>query len=141
MPSDRQELTEPTEIELQAIPSPSEGGLGVAEYERHVPFVTRRVFFFHDVPKRTTRGGHAHRKQQHFIICISGHVTVMTETASGKSEHIMDSPSTGLYLPPMTWVDIRFEEEDCAVLVLTCSAYDEADYIRDYQKFLERLQS
>ncbi len=141
MPSDHPEFSEPTRIELQSIPSLDEGGLGVAEYDRHVPFVTRRVFFFHDVPKGTTRGGHAHRKQPQFIICVTGNVTVMTETATGKSKHALDRPSIGLYVPPVTWVDMRFEEKDSAVIVLTCSVYDEADYIRDYQEFLESLQS
>lgn len=136
MTSDHQKFTEPTRIELQSIPSLTEGSLCIAEYDRHVPFIIRRVFFFHDVPKGTTRGGHAHRKHQQFIICIAGHVTIMTEYASRKTKHTLDRPSIGLYLPKMTWLDIRFEEKDSAVVVLTCSAYDEADYIRDFNEFL-----
>jgi UDP-2-acetamido-3-amino-2,3-dideoxy-glucuronate N-acetyltransferase len=136
MTSDRQGFAGPAKIELQTISSPAEGNIGVAEFDRHVPFVIKRVFYFHDVPAATVRGGHAHREQQQFMICMAGHVTVMTEHASGKAEHILDRPSIGLYLPAMTWLDIRFDEQDSVVTVLTCSAYDEADYIRDYKEFL-----
>ena len=136
MTSDRQEFAGPAQIELQSIPSPTEGCIGVAEFDRHVPFIIRRVFYFHDVPTATVRGGHAHHVQQQFMICLAGQVTVMTEYASSKAEHILDRPSIGLYLPAMTWVELRFDEEDSIATVLTCSAYDEADYIRDYKEFL-----
>ena len=131
-----QTLTGPTEIELQTIPSPTEGNIGVADCDRHVPFTVRRIFYFHDVPAGTNRGGHAHRGQQQFMICQAGRVTVKTEHAAGKAEHVLERPSLGLYMPAMTWVDIRFDEKDSIVSVLTSAAYDEADYIRDYEEFL-----
>jgi UDP-2-acetamido-3-amino-2,3-dideoxy-glucuronate N-acetyltransferase len=136
MTFDRQAGAGPAQIDLQSIPSPAEGNIGVVEFDRHVPFIIRRIFYFYDVPSTTVRGGHAHRAQQQFMICLAGQVTVMTEHASIKAEHILDRPLTGLYLPPITWVELRFDEEDSIATVLTCSAYDEADYIRDYKEFL-----
>ena len=60
----------------------------------------------------------------------------MTEYASSKIKHILDRPLIGLFLPPMTWVEVQFDEEDSIATVFTCSEYDEADYIRDYKEFL-----
>ncbi len=126
----------PTETKLQIVTSPNKGHLGVAEFEKHVPFEIRRVFFFYDVPTNTSRGGHAYRKQQQFMICLSGCVHLKTDSACGKNKFILDRPSKGVLLPPMTWTDVFFEEPNSTVIVLTCSKYDETDYIRDFDAFL-----
>ena len=136
METDQNISSIPTEIELQSITSMKKGSLGVAEFEQHVPFEVRRIFYFYDMPSKVSRGGHAHFKQRQFIICLSGHVIVKTEFSKEKKIFALDRPSKGIYLPPMTWVEICFEEANSNVLVLTCSVYDESDYIRDYDEFL-----
>tara|TARA_Y100000746_G_C15215569_1_gene331210 strand:- start:27 stop:443 length:417 start_codon:yes stop_codon:yes gene_type:complete len=136
MTSNRQSFEGPAQIKLQSITSSAEGRIGVAEYDRHVPFIIRRVFYLYDVPSTTIRGGHAHRQQQQFIICLGGQLTVMTEYASRKVEYVLDNPLIGLYLPPLTWVDLRFDEDNSIVVAFTCSAFDETDYIREYSEFL-----
>tara|TARA_B110000438_G_C15692009_1_gene597213 strand:- start:485 stop:913 length:429 start_codon:yes stop_codon:yes gene_type:complete len=136
MASDQYVPSGPVAIELQIITSLDKGCLGIAEFEKHVPFEIRRVFFFYDVPNNTNRGGHAHRKQQQFMICLSGCVKLNTVSAFGKNNFFLDRPSKGILLPPMTWTDICFEEPNSTVIVLTCSKYDEADYIRDFDAYL-----
>jgi dTDP-4-dehydrorhamnose 3,5-epimerase-like enzyme len=125
-------------FDLQGIPHEDLGFLGVAEYGPHIPFVPRRLFFFCDVPIGTTRGGHGHRELEQFIGCPQGAVLIETLDAAGKQSFCLDTPLQGLYIPAMTWVDIRFEGASTVALVLASAEYDEADYIRDMGEF-ERI--
>ena len=51
----------------------------------------------------------------------------------------LDDPSLGLMIGPMCWREMRNFSEDCVLLVLASEAYNEADYIRDYDRFLESI--
>ena len=139
MTNDHSSQDGPSETELQIIKSQNKGFLGVAEFENQLPFKTQRIFFFCEVPEKINRGGHAHHKQQQFIICLSGRVILKTVSASGKDVFTLDRPSKGVYLPPMTWTDVCFEESNSIVIVLTCSNYEEIDYIRDFDTFLSLI--
>lgn len=121
--------------DLQGFPSEDLGFLGVAEYGPNIPFVPRRLFFFCGVPAGTARGNHAHRELEQFIICPRGSVQVETEDAMGKQVFALDAPLQGLYIPPMTWVDVRFEGTGTVALVLASAEYDESDYIHDKVEF------
>ena len=47
-------------------------------------------------------------------------------------------PNVGLYLPPMVWsIHYRYSL-DAVLLVFASEPYDADDYIRDYDRFLER---
>ena len=126
-------------LPLQGIASEDLGLLGVAEYGPHIPFVPRRLFFFCDVPVGIARGGHAHRELEQFIICPLGRVQVDAVDTTGEQSFTLDAPLQGLYIPPMTWVDICFEEAGTIALVLASAEYDEADYIRDKDAFERAL--
>ncbi len=53
----------------------------------------------------------------------------------------MDDPTLGLYISNDTWREMYDFSEGAVLLVLASEHYDEADYIRDYTKFLEMVQS
>ena len=48
------------------------GNLTVAEGETHIPFAIARTYWTYDVPGGESRGGHAHKECQEFIIAASG---------------------------------------------------------------------
>ena len=49
----------------------------------------------------------------------------------------LEEPTTGVYLPPMTW-SVQYDyTPDAALLVLASHAYDSRDYVRDYEAFLK----
>jgi UDP-2-acetamido-3-amino-2,3-dideoxy-glucuronate N-acetyltransferase len=112
------------------------GTLAVGEATRHVPFVPQRYFVVFDVPSKEVRGENAHRRQEQFLVCLRGGCAVMVDDGMERDEVALDSPATGLYVPPMTWTTIYRHTEDALVLVLASEAYDPADYIRDYDEFL-----
>ena len=122
-------------IELQKIPDPQRGFLGVAEYERHLPFVPKRLFYFIRPAANVQRGGHAHREQHQFIIALQGRVTIHAWDKKGTTTTCLNIPTSGLYCAPMTWLELRFDTDDAIAVVLASDIYIEADYIRDRAEF------
>jgi UDP-2-acetamido-3-amino-2,3-dideoxy-glucuronate N-acetyltransferase len=101
-----------------------------------VPFVPRRWFMVYDVPSREVRGEHAHRICHQFLICVSGQIMVAVDDGHHRGEVLLDTPTLGVYLPPMVWgSQFRYDQES-VLLVLASHLYDPDDYIREYESFL-----
>ena len=112
------------------------GGLTFGEFERDIPFTPLRYFMVTDVPNREIRGEHAHRVCHQFLICVRGSCAVVADDGQRRVEVMLDAPSRGLYLPPMTWgVQYKYSA-DAVLLVFASHHYEAADYIRDYDEFL-----
>lgn len=114
------------------------GNLSVGEFEREIPFDTKRYFLVFDVPSAETRGEHAHYQCKQFLICVRGSCNVIADDGNTREEFILDGPDKGLYLPPMTW-SIQYKyTSDAILLVFASNYYDAEDYIRDYDVFLSK---
>jgi hypothetical protein len=61
------------------------------------------------------------------------------ELTDGKSKETLrlDAFSQGVVLGAGVWRVLRNFSPDCILVVLADREYDEADYIRDYAKFLQ----
>jgi acetyltransferase-like isoleucine patch superfamily enzyme len=117
------------------------GSLTVGEFERQIPFLPKRYFMVFGVPSREIRGEHAHLQCHQFLICVRGSCAVVADDGNKRVEVLLDDPSTGLYLPPMTW-GIQYKySADATLLVFASHHYDAADYVRDYAQYLELVQS
>ncbi|MEV0566133.1 WxcM-like domain-containing protein [Dactylosporangium sp. NPDC050588] len=112
------------------------GDLSVGEFERDIPFPVKRYFIVFDVPNEKVRGQHAHRECHQFLICVKGRCSVVADDGVVRQEFLLDSPATGLYLPPMTWATQFRYSPDAALLVFASHYYDAADYIRDHAEFV-----
>lgn len=112
------------------------GKLSVLEFPGQLPFEVRRAFFVFDVPSQEVRGEHAHHECHQFLVCLSGSVRVVADDGTRRSEVLLDRPSIGVHLAPMTWgIQYRYTA-DARLMVLASHAYDADDYIRDYDDFL-----
>jgi hypothetical protein len=111
-----------------------------AEVARHVPFAIERVFAIYDVPSGASRGGHAHRLQEQFLVMLVGACTVVAEDESGAAEERLNGPTVGLYIPARVWIELRDFATGSICLVLASGLYDETDYFRDYREFKRAIQ-
>lgn len=111
------------------------GAMGIVAAGREVPFVPAQIVYFYGLPKDGRRGRHAHRTVQQFFFCPYGSIESTIETAQGRQTIQLSEPETGLYVAPMSWVEIRALQNDTVVLLLMSKLYDERDYIRDYGEF------
>ena len=50
----------------------SRGNLSFIEQQYHVPFMIKRTYWLYDVPGGESRGGHAYRDNEEFIVALSG---------------------------------------------------------------------
>lgn len=113
------------------------GSLVAGEFKREIPFKPKRYFLVFDVPSEKTRGEHAHHSCEQFLVCISGHCSVVVDDGTSRREVILDSEDLGLYIPPKVW-GIQYKySKDAILLVFASEYYESEDYIRDYSEFLE----
>ena len=116
------------------------GRLTVGEFERSIPFPTKRYFMVFDVPNRETRGEHAHRECHQFLICVRGSCTVVADDGRSREEFVLDRPDLGIHLKPGVW-GIQYKySADAVLLVFASHYYDAADYIRDYSEFCQFVE-
>lgn len=106
-----------------------------------LPFTPRRVFFVHGVPSKEVRGEHAHRRCEQFLVCLTGSVSCIVDDGHDRREFVLSDPSMGLHMPPMTWGTQYRYSADAVLCVFASQPYDDSDYIRDYEEFLETVRS
>lgn len=123
-------------IELPQI-ADQRGNLTFIEGGRHLPFEFPRVFYLYDVPGGAVRAGHALKRCHQFLISLSGSFDVKLDDGRRKARYHLNRPHYGLYLPPLIWRELENFSSNSVCLVLTSEPYDEDDYYRDYQNFLE----
>jgi len=115
------------------------GNLSAGDFEKELPFQPKRHFLVFGVPGKEVRGEHAHLKCHQFLIAPHGSVAVVADDGTSRCEVVLDHPSLGFYLPPLTW-GIQYKySSDAVLLVFASHPYDPKDYIREYDEFLEVL--
>ena len=127
-------------IELPKVVDPR-GNLTFIEGSQHIPFDIKRVFYIYDVPTGFDRGAHAHRTLHQFLICLSGSFDVKVDDGLNQDTIHLNRPWKGLHLPPKIWASEVNFDSGSVCLVLTSDHYNEADYCRDYDEFLEMVKS
>jgi hypothetical protein len=127
-------------IFLPKIPD-SRGNLTFVEGSRHIPFAIQRVYYLYDVPGGETRGGHAHRNLEQFIIASSGSFDVIVDDGRVRRVFSLNRPYIGLYLPQMIWRELNNFSSGAVCLVLASLPYDESDYYRDFKEYIKAAQA
>lgn len=125
-------------IDLPKVPDPR-GNLTFVEGSKHVPFEIRRVYYLYDVPGGAERGGHAHKELSQLIIAMSGSFDIVLDDGRERKRFHLARSYYGLYVCPMIWREMDNFSSGAVCLVLASNLYDEADYYRDYQGFLDAL--
>jgi dTDP-4-dehydrorhamnose 3,5-epimerase-like enzyme len=117
------------------------GNLTFVEGCRHIPFVIKRAYWIYDVPGGETRGGHAFRQQDEFIVAMSGSFDVLIDNGNGRKKRIsLNRSYLGLYIPKGTWRSLENFSTNSLALVLASTTFDESDYIRDKDEFIRFAQ-
>jgi dTDP-4-dehydrorhamnose 3,5-epimerase-like enzyme len=112
------------------------GNLTFIEEENHIPFKIKRVYWIYDVPGGQVRGGHAFREQREFIVALSGSFDVIVDDGKAKQTFSLNRSYYGLYIPNGLWRQMENFSTNAVVLVLSSTYFNEADYIRNYEDFL-----
>mgnify|MGYP000123810503 CR=1 FL=1 len=117
-------------IHLPKIEDPR-GNLSFIEGDSHIPFPIARTYWIYDVPGGQKRGGHAYRKQEEFIVAISGSFDVVVDDGRAKKIFQLNRSYYGLYVPNMLWRSLENFSTNSLGMILASRHYEEEDYIRD----------
>lgn len=111
------------------------GNLTFVEGMKHIPFEIRRVYWIYDVPGGETRGGHAYRRLDEFLISLSGSFDVVLDDGAEKRTVQLNRSYYGLYIPRMIWRHLENFSTNAVCLILASTVYDENDYVRHYDQY------
>lgn len=117
----------------------SRGHLVVVEGMKDVPFDIKRIFYIYGSDSDVIRGQHANTKSEFVLINVSGTSKVKVNDGNSIEVFELNEPHTGIYLPRMVWKDMYDFSEDSVLLVLSNEVYDDKEYIRSYDDFLEKI--
>jgi len=115
------------------------GNLTFVEGDNHIPFDIKRVYYLYDVPGGSHRGAHAHRNLHQFMIAMSGSFDVTLTDGHEEQTFHLNRSYFGLYICPMMWRYLDNFSSGAVCMVMASSRYDEGDYIRDYDTFLQEV--
>lgn len=113
------------------------GQLVALEEFKDIPFKIKRVYYMYDTGCDVTRGYHSHKALEQILICIHGSCKIRLDNGFEKKVVPLEKPYEGLYVANNMWREMFDFSPGAVLLVLASELYDESDYIRDYDEFLE----
>ena len=122
-------------INLPKIKDPR-GNLSFFENNQQIPFEIKRTYWIYDVPGGETRGGHAFKEQQEFIVALSGSFEVVVNDGEKEQTFLLNRSYTGLYIPSKMWRQMRNFSTNSLALIVSDKPYKANDYIRDFKEFV-----
>ena len=112
------------------------GNLGFIQNDI-LPFEFKRIYYLFDVPSTAFRGGHSHINQEEIIIALTGSFEVTLNDGTNKRTFFLNKPNIGLHIPSGIWRELQNFSSGSVCLVLASEVFDEEDYIRDFDAFIE----
>jgi dTDP-4-dehydrorhamnose 3,5-epimerase-like enzyme len=109
--------------------------LVVYEGNTNIPFNIARVFTI-KATTDTTRGLHVHKECSQLLVVLEGECYVICDDGKEKKEFILNKSDCGILIPPTIWAEQQYKQ-GTILMVLTDKTYDESDYIRNYDDFLQ----
>lgn len=124
-------------LDFNYIGNDNTGYLVALEENKNIPFDIRRVYYTYNVPDNIKRGFHAHKNLQQVLVCLYGSLKV--KCFDGKEEVIyeLNKRDKGLYIGAMIWHEMFDYDDNTVLMVLASDLYNEDDYIRNYNEFLD----
>jgi dTDP-4-dehydrorhamnose 3,5-epimerase-like enzyme len=117
------------------------GSLIAIEEGYNAPFDIKRVYYIFDTKKGAERGFHAHINLKQICIAVKGSCVFVLDDGNKREEIQLTNPNQGLFIEGLIWREMKDFSSDCVLVVLASEHYDESDYIRDYDKFLEEIKN
>lgn len=127
-------------IELPKIENRS-GNITPVTNNQQIPFGINRVFYIYDIPGGKDRGAHAHKACHQFLVAASGSFEVELDDGKTNRTVMLNRPYYGLHIPPGVWAAEKSFSSGAICLVLASHKYDESDYLRKYDEFLNFINT
>lgn len=116
------------------------GTLIALEQNKNIPFEIKRVYYMFDTKPGVRRGYHAHKCLKQILVCVHGECKILLDNGHEKEIVHLDRPNKGLIVESNMWREMFDFSQDAVLMVLASELYDEDDYIRNYENFLEYVK-
>lgn len=113
------------------------GNLSIIQEVENIPFKIKRIYWIYDVPGGERRGGHAYKKNQEFIVALSGSFDVVLDDGNCEKVFSLNRSYYGIYVPQGIWGKMQNFSTNALALVLSSTNYDPDDYILEYIDFVQ----
>lgn len=117
------------------------GMLVALEEGKDIPFEIKRVYYIYDTLTGVRRGFHAHKNLKQILICVKGSCKLHLDNGYETAEVVLDKPYEGIYIENNIWREMYDFSKDAVLMVLASELYNESDYIRNYQDFIEFINA
>lgn len=128
-------------MEIKIIPlqehGDDRGSLVALEEQHNIPFSIKRVYYLFNTKENVRRGLHAHKNLMQVAIAVRGSCRFVLDDGAERIEVLLDNPAQGLLIESFMWREMYDFSDDCVLMILANSHYDENDYVRDYDEFIE----
>jgi len=102
-----------------------------------LPFTVKRVFSVVNAQSGSKRGQHAHKKCNQLICCVAGEVNLICDDGETQVEIFLAPKAEAILVPSGVWAEQDYLKDNSVIIVFCDQSYDENDYIRDYNEYLE----
>ena len=126
-------------IDIRTIGTTDRGQLSFFEAERDVPFEIKRIYYIYDAPQDVERGGHAHRNLSQVLWCPYGEIEILLDDGNTRKSILLDDPTKGLVISDLIWREMVWKQKGSVLAVAASAYYDEKDYIRNYDQFMQEI--
>ncbi len=118
----------------------NKGSLISLEENKNIPFKIKRVYYIFDTKEGVIRGLHAHKNLEQVLVCVNGSCDILLDDGKEKIVMELKNRNEGIYLKKLIWREISNFSADCVLMVLANEFYDEKDYIKNYEEFLNFIE-
>ncbi|MBU6158225.1 MAG: FdtA/QdtA family cupin domain-containing protein [Bacteroidetes bacterium] len=131
------------EVRLLKLPKilDSRGNLSFFEEHNHIPFPIKRTYWIYDVPGGESRGCHAYRTLNEFIVALSGSFDLILNDGKEEMKVSLNRSYNGVLVPQLIWRQMENFSTNSLVLIAADQVFDESEYIRDFDTFKKMKQS
>lgn len=117
------------------------GKLIALEGIKDIPFEIKRVYWIYDTLPDEERGKHSHKDMEQVIIAMDGACDFVLDDGTTKETVTLNRPDKALYIGKNIWRVMKNFSYGCKLMVLASDYYDEKEYIRNYDEFLNGVKN
>lgn len=125
--------------EIRSIINSEKGSLAFFESNVDMPFAIKRIYYIYNVPPEEIRGSHAHKSLNQILFCPHGEIMITLKDGNTTETVLLDRPNLGLIIYGGIWRELKFLKADSVLVVAASDYYDENDYIRNWDDFMNHV--
>ncbi len=117
------------------------GQLVALEEFKDIPFSIKRVCYIYNTADMIILGYCKEKLLHQVLICVHGSCKIRLDNGFEKEVVALDKPNEGVIVANDVWREIFDFSSDAVIMVLASELYDDTDFTKDYDEYLNFVQS